>query len=208
MRGCVAGIFFSLPLGSADLARAQERITITAYAGAHFSDRDRFTLLESGTVESDIEDGPIVGLRMAVPIRSGWSAEFSYGWTTFEVQYRGGTIEDPEGILIATDGYDLHQLELGLRWSALAGRTMSPFVTLAPGLAVVTFDSEFLEMETGKVTKTEPTIGLGGGLVWRASEALGIRADVRDHIRFCGDLCLEDETLHGLELSGGVEIRL
>ena len=59
------------------------------------------------------------------------------------------------------------------------------------------------------VTKTEAAIAAGGGVVWQATSRLGVRFDVRDHARFCRDLCDEPpETLHDLELSGGIAIHL
>jgi hypothetical protein len=129
-------------------AEAQGRITISPYAGAHFSDEDRFLLSESGAFESEVDDGPVVGLRIGIPIHELWRAELTYGWTSFEVENLVGTIEDPDGVL-ARETYDVHFVEAGILWTALPDRQVHPFATLAAGIARVSFSAELLGMDLG-----------------------------------------------------------
>ena len=58
--------------------------------------------------------------------------------------------------------------------------------------------------------------GFGGGIGFRQDERVGIRVEVRDHLRFCSQgtigqeasLCLtEDDVFHNVELSAGATIR-
>jgi opacity protein-like surface antigen len=189
-------------------AEAQGRITISPYAGAHFSDEDRFLLSESGAFESEVDDGPVVGLRIGIPIHELWRAELTYGWTSFEVENLVGTIEDPDGVL-ARETYDVHFVEAGIRWTALPDRQVHPFATLAAGIARVSFSAELLGMDLGiDHSDSEAAIAAGGGIVWQAVERVGIRLDARDHVRFCSDICGEDATLHEIELSAGATIGL
>jgi hypothetical protein len=192
--------------GRALPAEAQGRITISPYAGAHFSDEERFLLSESGTFESEVDDGPVVGLRIGIPIRGLWTAELTYGWTSFEVEHLVGTIEEPSGVF-ARETYDMHFVEAGILWTALPDRPVHPFATLAAGIARVSFSAELLGMDLGiDQSDSEAAIAAGGGIVWQAAERVGIRLDVRDHIRFCSDICGEDAKLHEVELSVGATI--
>jgi hypothetical protein len=189
-------------------AEAQGRITISPYAGAHFSDEDRFLLSESGAFESEVDDGPVVGLRIGIPIHGLWTAELTYGWTSFEVEHLVGTIEDPDGVL-ARETYDVHFVEAGILWTALPDRQVHPFATLAAGIARVGFGAEFAGIDLGMdQSDSEPAIAAGGGIVWQTAERVGIRLDIRDHVRFCSDICGEDTTLHEVELSVGATIGL
>jgi hypothetical protein len=188
---------------------AQDRVTINPYVGAHFADEDRFLLSGSGASESEVDDGPVVGLRVGIPFRGPWTAELTYGWTSFEVRHRVATIEEPEGV-IARETYEVHFVEAGILWTALSDRLLSPVATLAAGIAHVDFEAEFGGQELPGLGQDDAEVAIvaGGGVVWRAAERVGIRVEVRDHVRFCSDICGEDATLHEMEISGGATISL
>jgi hypothetical protein len=83
-----------------------------------------------------------------------------------------------------------------------------PFLTAAAGVTRVTFEDAFFGLESGEeTTETEMSIVVGGGSLWLLRRGLWIRADVRDHLRYCDDFC-DDEWLHDLEVSAGLEIAL
>ena len=181
---------------------------MSPYIGATFSDDDRFLIVETPAVDTEVDDGPIVGVRVSVPVRRGWAAELSYGWSRTDVEFSVPTIEEPLGV-ISEDKYTFHHLGLGVRWTALPGAAWRPFLTVAPGFVRVTFDPEFFgEDLEDDVTETEIELGVGGGVVWNLREALGLRVDLRDHVRFCQEFCLDDTTLHAFELSAGAAIGL
>lgn len=121
-RLCLAFVAVIVPLSwQPSLAYAQDRFTISPYVGAHFADEDR--RLPFGSRKT-IEDGPVFGLRVGIPFSGPWSAELTYGRTSFEVRHRVPTIEDPEGIL-ARDMYDLHIFDATLHEIELsAGATI------------------------------------------------------------------------------------
>jgi hypothetical protein len=119
-----------------------------------------------------------------------------------------GTIEDPDGVL-ARESYNVHFVEAGILWTALPGRQVHPFATLAAGIARVGFEAEFAGIDLGAdQSDSEAAIAAGGGIVWQVAERVGMRLDIRDHIRFCSDICVEDATLHEVELSVGATIGL
>lgn len=63
---------------------------------------------------------------------------------------------------------------------------------------------------------TNLLVNFGGGLKVAVADRIRIRMDVKDHVDLCdasgvGDACFDrddDEALHNIELSGGVEFRL
>ena len=178
------------------------------YAGIHFADDDRFLFSDVGTRDSEKDDGPVVGIRLDVPIRGPWSAELSYGWTSFAFDHLLSTIEEPLGAP-ARETYDMHSVEAALVWTGLPGSPARPFATLGAGIAHVDFDIETAGASLGTVeSDTETAIVGGGGLLFRPAKRIGVRLDLRDHIRFCSEICAAEETLHELELSVGAAIGL
>jgi hypothetical protein len=189
-------------------AVAQTRVSVTPYIGLHFASDDRSILSASEAFETELDDGPVTGLRVGFPITGPWGVEVTYGWTAFDFESRVSTIEEPLGIL-TRERYDVHFLEAGILWTALSDRTVYPFATFAAGVARVDLDIEFAGIDTGEIASdSETVLAAGGGIFLRSSERLRIRVDGRDHVRFCSEICGRDKTLHEFELSGGVEIRL
>ena len=146
---------------------------------------------------------------MGIPIRGPWSAELTYGWTSFDVRahvtFEPGPLTIPD-MELPFGQFDLHFLELGVRWEVSGEGPIRPFLILAPGITFARFGNDLLLLGEELDWLSDPALGLGGGLVWEVREGVGIRLDARDHVRFCSDACFPEATLHDIELSAGIAL--
>ena len=151
------------------------------------------------------DDGAVYGVRV------GWMGRF--------VGAEGSFVASPRDLSLSFSG-----LEAGLNGKAsfLEGNVLlvpipgpvSPFVTVGAGLHSYALDVDFGALSAeAKVQKFG--FNFGGGVKFNI-KALTIRGEVRDHVTRVGpgdfdppvalDL-FDDETLHNIEISGGIGIR-
>lgn len=213
-------------------ASAQSRWSVTPYAGVLFTDDDLAG--EGGPVdflddpslppgprsdvrlEFEVENAPVFGARLGIPLDERWGIEASYGFASFQVR---GEVEvtspfpelDEESVRfgLAISDHDLHLWEGAVRYS-FGNERLRPFLVGGVGGATVSSSFPiFGGLEELDETTTDLAFVLGAGARWDYREGFGIRLDLRDHLQRCDRPCLGDETLlHQVELSAGIEIEL
>jgi hypothetical protein len=190
-------------IGAAGTASAQEsRFRLNPYAGWYHFDESSF---EEAFETSDVESDPVYGLRLAIGGIGGWSLDLAYGRTKFDAQdllLSGGDET------FSTDA--TIQLFYGaLNWHLPLTGPLDLF--LSGGLGGI--DSDF----EGEGGGTDVLLNYGAGVAIPVG-SLRVRADLKDQVDFCDapeefdadalDACFEDDALHNIELTGGIEIPL
>ncbi len=184
----------------AEAAAQDARFRLNPYAGWYHFDESSF---EEGFETSDVESDPIYGLRLVIGGIGGWSVDLAYGRT--KIDTRGLVIGDIDFSSPATI-----QLYYGaLNWHLPLTGPLDLF--LSGGLGGI--DTDFDEHGGG----TDVLLNYGAGVAIPVG-SLRVRADLKDQVDFCDapeelesdalDGCLEDEALHNIELTGGIEIPL
>ena len=195
-----AGLFLMLMTGSAAAAAAQDsRFRLNPYAGWYHFDESSF---EKGFDTSAAESDPVYGARLAIGGVGGWSLDLAYGRTKIAAE---GTRDDVE---LASDA--TIQLFYGaLNWHVPLTGPLDLF--LSGGLGGIQTDFE------GEDGDTNVLVNYGAGVAIPIG-SLRLRADLKDQVDFCDapeefdadafEACFEDEALHNIELTGGIEIPL
>lgn len=199
-RELLAAIVVSLLTGVS--AIAQEGAYVNPYVGFFAFDESSF---EEAFENLDVEESPIVGARLGWASGT-WGVEAAYGRAAFDAR---GIVE---GDIVTERETTIHLVYAALTWGFPLG-PVEPFV--AGGLGAARYAPENHEGSTDVVAS------FGGGLRVGLGERLSLRVDARDHVDVCDapdfdegegsdevGACFDDETLHNIELSGGVEIRL
>jgi hypothetical protein len=203
-RGWVSAAFATMvPLVFAATASGQEsRFRLNPYAGWYHFDESSF---EEAFETSDVESDPVYGLRLAVGGIGGWSLDLAYGRTKIDAQdllLSGGDES------FSTDA--TIQLFYGaLNWHLPLTGPLDLF--LSGGLGGI--DTNF----EGDGGGTDVLLNYGAGVAIPVG-SLRVRADLKDQVDFCEapeefdadgiDACFEDDALHNIELTGGIEIPL
>ena len=190
-----------LVLAAAATASAQEsRFRLNPYAGWYHFDESSF---EEAFETSDVETDPVYGLRLAIGGIGGWSLDLAYGRTKIDAQ--GLLVGEIE---LSTDA--TIQLCYGaLNWHLPLTGPLDLF--LSGGLGGI--DTDF----DGDGGGTDVLLNYGAGVAIPVG-SLRVRADLKDQVDFCDApeefatdtirACFEDEALHNIELTGGIEIPL
>jgi hypothetical protein len=187
---------------------APAQVYVAPYAGVYFPD----VRWEIPGVDDDIiqaQTGAIYGLRLGYAGTTPWGVEAGYGFApvTFEFdEFGSGDVETGDG--------DEHVLYGALVYR----RTVAPAADLLfiAGVGAFRFTPEGDEDDD---PTTDFMVELGAAVTYEITPSISLRADLRDHLALCsaetgiGDdpasLCFpNDEVLHNVELSGGVELRL
>lgn len=196
-----AGIVAVLLAGVAPAA-AQGGAYVNPYVGYYGFDESSF---EDALENLDVEESPIVGVRLGWK-RGSWGIEAAYGRAAFEADFTiEGDIRDRRDTTI-------HLLYAALTWGLPLG-PVEPFV--AGGLGAAKYAPD------GHDGSTDVVASFGGGVRVGFGDRFALRVDAKDHVDLCEapdfsagggtdevGACWDDETLHNIELSGGVEIRL
>ena len=181
-------------------ASAQEsRLRLNPYAGWYHFDESSF---EKGFDTSDTESDPIYGLRLAMGGAGGWSLDLAYGRTQIAAEGLRGDVQ------LASDA--TIQLFYGaLDWHLPLTGPLDLFVS--GGLGGIDTDFE----DGGGSTDVLVNYGVGVAI---PVGSLHVRVDLKDQVDFCDapeefdfeafEACFEDEALHNIELTGGIEIPL
>ena len=225
--GLYAVVILAALLAPPAPASAQSRFVLTPYIGAWMVDDglseldfDFATLelddepLPSPDFATEVEAGLLLGVRVGVPVGPSWMVEGSYGYSSFSTE---ATIEFDDAFPEA----DLFSIELlehrahiflgALRWTPLLGARVRPYLVAGLGaVRMTTSAGGFLGFEDElQLSATDLLLTAGGGLAVPLRPGLALRAEVRDDLQFCDELCPEgDQTLHNIELTGGLEIDL
>lgn len=196
-------IALALAFGAAAPAAAQDGgAYVSPYLGYYGFDESSF---EDALEDLDIEESPIVGVRLGWSSGS-WGIEAAYGRAAFDADFIiEGDIRDRRDTTI-------HLIYGALTWGFPLG-ALEPFVSGGLGAAKYAPD--------GHEGATDVVASFGGGVRLDLGERLALRVDAKDHVDLCeapdfaaGEgtdevgACWDDETLHNIEFSGGVEIGL
>jgi hypothetical protein len=190
-------------LGHAAPASAQEsRFRLNPYAGWYHFDESSF---EEAFETSDVESDPVFGLRLAIGWIGGWSLDLAYGRTTIDAS---DLLLSGDDVAFSSDA--TIQLFYGaLNWHVPLTGPLDLF--LSGGLGGIDTDFE------GEGGGTDVLVNYGAGVAIPVG-SLRVRADLKDQVDFCDapeefdadalDACFEDDALHNIELTAGVEIPL
>ena len=195
-------VMLALALGAAGALPAsgqESSIRLNPYAGWYHFDESSF---EKGFDTSEAESDPVYGLRLALGGTEGWSLDLAYGRTEIAAEGVRGDVQ------LASDA-TIQLLYAALNWHLPLTGPLDLF--LAGGIGGIR--TEF-EDEDGN---TDVLLNYGAGVAiplgaWR------LRADLKDQMDFCDapeefevdafEACFEDDALHNIELTAGVEIPL
>lgn len=192
----------ALLFGATTVSAQESRFRLNPYAGWYHFDESSF---EEAFERSDVESDPIYGLRLAIGGIGGWSFDVAYGRTKIDAQdllLSGGDETFSADATI--------QLFYGaLNWHLPLTGQLDLF--LSGGVGGI--DTEFEDEGGG----TDVLLNYGAGVAIPVG-SLRVRADVKDQLDFCDapdefdadaiDACFEDDALHNIELTAGVEIPL
>lgn len=182
-------------------ALSAQFIRLNPYAGWYHFDESSF---EKGFETSDVESDPVYGVRLAIGDVSGWSLDLAYGRTKIDVEVPGlhGSVE--------SDDATIQLLYAALNWHLPLTGPLDLFLSGGAGA----IDTGSFEIGEGS-TDVLLNYGVGVAIPLRS---LRLRADLKDQVDFCDapeefeadplETCFEDEALHNIELTAGVEIPL
>ncbi|CAN5251912.1 MAG: outer membrane beta-barrel protein [Gemmatimonadetes bacterium] len=200
--GCAAlAAAFAAPMAVVASAGAQELgVAVNPYVGYYHFDESSF---EDAFENVDVDADPIYGVRLALGGHTGWSLDLGYGRTGVE----GSVVADD--IVIDEDS------TIDLFYGALDYHLPIPVLDLfvSGGVGAIRYEPD------DRDGQTDVLVNYGAG----ATIPLGLfrfRADVKDQVDLCDapeedeladfdfGACLEDQALHNIELSAGLEIGL
>ncbi|MBW3660383.1 MAG: outer membrane beta-barrel protein [Gemmatimonadetes bacterium] len=200
--GSIATIAIAVALYGAAPAAAQDGAYVNPYVGYYAFDESSF---EAAFDRADVEESPILGARLGWS-SGAWGIEAAYGRSRFETELRRDDVVFPD------EETTIHLIYAATNWTLPLG-PVRPFVS--GGLGAVAYSPE------NRDGATDVLANFGGGLKVAFGERFRLRADVKDHVDLCeapefeeGEgsddvgACFDDETLHNIEISGGVEIGL
>jgi hypothetical protein len=195
-----SGLVLLFLAGSAAVASAQDsRFRLNPYAGWYHFDESSF---EKGFETSEAESDPVYGARLAIGGVGGWSLDLAYGRTKIAAE---GQRDD---VVLSSDA--TIQLFYGtLNWHLPLTGPLDLF--LSGGLGGIQTDFEDEDGDTNLLVNYGAGVAIPMG-------SLRLRADLKDQVDFCDapeefdadafEACFEDEALHNIELTGGIEIPL
>lgn len=187
-------------LGLASAHAQGFNVAINPYVGWYHFDESSF---EAAFDRSDIESDPLYGVRLALGGHSGWSLDLAYGRVSID-----GSFDLDE--VVIEEKAAIHLFYGAVDWHLPLPGPLDVF--LSGGAGAIRTDPDERE------GATDVLVNYGAGVTVPLGR-VRIRADLKDHVDLCDapeeiDLdefgaCLdEDETLHNIELSGGLEIPL
>jgi hypothetical protein len=197
-----AGVAMALVVVFVAAAGAQEsRLRLNPYAGWYHFDESSF---EKGFETSDVESDPVYGLRLAIGGFGNWSLDLAYGRTKIAAE---GTALDGD-VELSSDA-TIQLLYAALNWHLPLTGPLDLF--LSGGVGGI--DTDFEDGGRG----TDVLVNYGAGVAIPMG-SLRVRADLKDQVDLCEapeefdadsvEACFEDEALHNIELTAGVEIPL
>lgn len=195
-----AAVAAALVLAGVVPGAAQEsRVRLNPYAGWYHFDESSF---EKAFDRAEVESDPVYGLRLAIGGLGAWSLDFAYGRTTIAAE---GLRDDVQLMSDAT----IQLYYAALAWHLPLTGPLDLFASGGAGGISTDFD----DGDGG----TNVLVNYGVGVAIPVG-SLRLRADLKDQIDFCDapeelefdafEACFEDEALHNIELTAGLEIPL
>jgi hypothetical protein len=194
--GGVASATLGLVLSPA-FASAQGEISINPYVGWYDFDQSSF---EDAFEDVKVDPDPMLGVRLGIGDRTGLSLDLAYGRTKLEGEVVADDIVLPEDSTI-------HLFYGALNY----GLPLPIAVFVSGGAGAIRYAPE------NRDATTNVLVNYGAGIALPLGR-IRLRADAKDHVDLCDarasddftdfGACLEDDTLHNIELSAGVEIEL
>lgn len=187
---------------SAGAVSAQEsRFRLNPYAGWYHFDESSF---EKGFETSDVESDPVYGARLAIGGVAGWSLDLAYGRT--KIAAEGSSVD---GAVALSSDATIQLFYGALNWHLPLTGPLDLF--LSGGVGGI--DTDFDDGGGG----TDVLLNYGAGVAIPVG-SLRVRADLKDQVDLCKapddfdadavEACFEDEALHNIELTAGIEISL
>lgn len=190
---------------SGRLARSSEReerpgrswVAINPYAG-HFGFDGESLERTLGAFES----GPLFGIRVSLGGGAPITGDIAYGRFAFDVTTTA--VPDVSPGRPFDEDTSIHLLYGALGWHPSVGGPVDLFLSAGAGVARVS--------PARRDGSTDLLLNYGAGASFPVAEKIRIRADLKDHVQLCDEpdsfqesgACLEEETLHNVELSVGV----
>jgi hypothetical protein len=193
-----AAVAALVALGSAPASAQSIGIAINPYIGYYDFDESSF---EDAFDDADLESGAIWGARLGLGGREGLSLDLGYGRASVDGKVTIGDV-------ILTEDSAIH-----LFYGAVNYQLPVPVVGLflSGGAGAIRYAPE------DRDAKTDVLLNYGAGVSIPVG-GVRIRADAKDHVDLCDapdefafdefGACAEDEALHNIELSAGIEIAL
>jgi hypothetical protein len=190
-----AVLFAATTLLTAPASHAQGLgVSINPYLGYYGFDESSF---EDAFENADLDAGAIWGVRLGLGGHEGLSLDLAYGRSSVDGEF------DFEEDIFQEDA------DIDLFYGALNYHLPLPVdVFVSGGLGGIRYAPEERDSDTNLLVNYGAGVSIPLG-AWR------IRADAKDHMDLCnapediGDVdfgaCLEDEALHNIELSAGLE---
>jgi hypothetical protein len=191
----LAALLAATTLLPAPTARAQGLgISINPYLGYYGFDESSF---EDAFEAADLDAGAIWGVRVGLGGHDGLSLDLSYGRSSVDGEF---------GL---EEVFSQEDADIDLFYGALNYHLPLPVdVFVSGGLGGIRYAPEERDSDTNLLVNYGAGVSIPVG-AWR------VRADAKDHVDLCdapddvGELdfgaCFEDETLHNIELSAGLE---
>lgn len=169
-------------------------IALNPYLGYYAFDESSF---EDALDQVDLDSGAIYGLRLALGGHEGLSLDLSYGRASVDGEFEFDEILQAE------------EADIDLFYGALNYHLPLPIdVFLSGGLGGIRYAPEERDSDTNLL------VNYGAGFTFPIGLAR-LRADIKDHVDLCDapddiggfdfGACLEDEGLHNIEISAGLE---
>lgn len=151
----------------------------------------------------EVDAGPLLGGRLSVAIGEDWRLDGAYGWASGTVE-ASEFVEDPQSAIETDLGIHLLYGAVGF---LISDEDVATELLLSAGAGLVHVDPEIGESDSDFM------VTLGAGFTHPVNNWITFRGEARDHIAFCAAAerveefspCVEDEALHHLEFSGGLE---
>lgn len=188
---------------SAETVSGQEsRFRLNPYAGWYHFDESSF---EKGFEPSDVDSDLVYGLRLAIGGLGGWSLDLAYGRTQF-----GARGPEGDGNAIEVAGARIQLFYGALNWHIPLTGPVDLF--LSGGVGGI--NTDFFD-DDGE--HTDVLVNYGAGVAIPVGP-LRVRADLKDQVDLCNapeefdadalSACFEDEALHNIEFTAGLELPL
>jgi opacity protein-like surface antigen len=204
-------------------AFAQEsNVRATFFGSGSFLKAERNFTVDGDPKRSNFADGGKIGVRVTVDLDSHWAVEGAYGYGTNNLRI----LDIGTPTITRAFGTRIHQFTGNLSYYfSEPHHGLRPFVTAGAGLvrfnptgnAKSEASIEFVNDPATIMSNTKFEFNYGAGLEVAASDHLGFRFDLRDHLagvpRFgvpeapaagVADFFPVSGVTHGVEVSGGI----
>lgn len=196
----VIPIALFVALGAVPARAQQGSFSVNPYIGYYAFDESSF---KDAFDNADVSSDPIIGLRVGIGDREGFSIDLGYGHSSVDGELTFEDLTLPE------------ESSINIYYAALNYELPIPTISLfvSGGAGAVRYEP------AARDSRTDLLVNYGAGVSIPFGN-LKIRADAKDHIDLCEGpgrdniedfdfgACVEDASLHNIELSVGVEFSM